>query len=493
MSNTLNLPSEETMLSILAEMKNTNLCLAAIANQAEQKVRSWANIQLLVDMNLHTRIPIGTQYGAERETAVTIGIGDSTGITAATVDEDAFVAAVGEAHEGVYEATFDGAVWKREDGTPILLADYGITVTGTPAEGDHVIVTETAKTIWLDVADYDGDCADNEHSVVLLMHDIITNGTIPFSAPQLLYWCETALPAGKYRVTLSHGGYAGATGQDGTYCFETTQEIPAGGGIRHSTMGVSQSNGYNKSQITGGTFSTYGVQPQRASIETGLVCTEWDGTDESYVDLGTFAGTYNRVAYSYMSDFTHCNFTDRNAYGSNRYAHSCMRKWLNSDGKAVKTGDTTFSYWWTPSNNFDMPPAEAARKMAGCLHGLDPKLREAIGTATVKVDLPTADVVDTTTFEILHDKVFAPSKTELYGGNNINNAEGKLYALYDGAGNSAKIKTYNGTAQYWWTRSASPGLPNARIVLPSGALGNYNPRYASGFVGGLIIKSKIPT
>ena len=464
-----------------------NTVLAAIAAGDDSvRLKRFSDIQELVKLKLHYMIPVGDAFSANRETSLVASKGDSTGITGVTVDEDVFIAAVGEAMSGIYEATYDGAVWHKENGDSILLSDYGITITGTPVAGDHIVITETASSIILDVVDHDKDCADDERSIVMLSRDVVTYGTIPFDAPELLYYAETGLAAGTYKITLDHGTYGGVTTQDGTYIFTLTQAIPAGGGFRHSSIGYYQSGGYTKAQITNGKITTYGAQPARTAVESNISIAEWNGSDAA-IDLGKFS---SRDA-QYATDTTAHNFTERNAYGSNRYSTSAARQWINSAGKAVTGSDSTLSYWWTPQTVFDMPPGGV--KLAGFLHGLDPSLVAVLGTATIVCSMPDPDrTAGLSNSETLHDKVFLPSMTEIYGGNNISVAEGIQYDYYSGTGNDAKIKYQGVTARYWWLRSAYPGFAHfVRLAYTSGALSNRNAYNAIGLVPGLIIKSKI--
>lgn len=68
----------------------------------------------------------------------TISIGESVGITAATIDTKTFEDTFDTT--GSYLFTFDGTDWKY--GTDIItLADYGIAITGTPEADDTVTVS----------------------------------------------------------------------------------------------------------------------------------------------------------------------------------------------------------------------------------------------------------------------------------------------------------------------------------------------------------------
>ncbi len=470
------------------QIDTMNTILAAIASgNGGVKLKRFSDIQALVSLNLHKKVPVGDAFTAERETAITAGIGNSTGITGVTVDEDVFLAAVGESHNGIYEATYDGSVWHKENGENVILSDFGIAVTGTAVEGDHIIITETASTLIFDVVDHDKDCADDERSIVMLARDIAAYGTIPFDARELLYYAEAGLAAGTYKITLDHGAFGGATTQDGTYIFTLTQAIPAGGGFKHSAIGYYQSGGYTKAQITSGNITTYGAQPARTVVESNISIAEWNGSDAA-IDLGKFSA---RDA-QYATDTTAHNFTERNAYGSNRYSTSAARQWLNSTGKAVTGTDTTLSYWWAPQTVFDMPPDGV--KLAGFLHGLDPSLVAVLGTATIVCSMPDPDrTAGLSDSETLHDKVFLPSVTEIYGSSNINVDEGSQYDYYSGTVDDTKIKYQGVTARSWWLRSAFPGyVGDVRIVNTSGVRDRIRGAYiANGLVPGLIIKSKI--
>ena len=462
---------------IATATENMAQFLGAIADgRGSLKVQSWSGLRELVRLNMHTRIPVRDQFEAERESNLTASKGDSTGISAVSVDIPKFLNAVGEAHEGIYEATFDGAVWHKENGENIILSDYGLSVTGTPVKGDHIIVTETTKKIILDVMDHNKLVSTGKKSIVLGAHDVFTYGTIPLSAPQLLYYTENGMAAGNYCFRLNHGAYGGSTGQDLVsghyYGFTLSQAITAKGGFKHSAIGAYQSS-YNTSQILNGKITTYGPAPDRTVIESNISVIEITDTT-GYTDLGTFTA---RDA-QYSTDTTAHNFTERNAYGTNRYKHFAARQYLNSDAP---------SDWWTAQNVFDMPPV--GRNLPGFLYGLDPALVKVLGRAEIVTAMPDPDrTAGEATSEILYDKVFLFSMTELGWGNNISIAEGSKLAYYDGATNADRIKREGSTARYWWLRGPYPGSANhVRIVNTGGSLDNLVAYNAYGLVPGLVI------
>lgn len=465
-------PIEEVLVGkklFSEKMDNIALAIAGISSGTshEGSWSSYTQLQNLIRMGLGEKIlPVETQLETQRETALTISKGDSTGITGATLDEEKFLNIVEEVKEGIFEANFDGAVWHKEDGTNILLADYGITVTGTPVQGDHIIVQETATKLVWDVLDHNKHTFQNTHlskGVVIGMHNLFNYGVLPFCPAQLMYYSQNGLPAGKYKFTLVNASYGNTNVYDGTYVFELTQPIPADGGFRHSKVGVWQS-AYAKSDVTTGTITTYGANPQRATVESSIAVREYDSSiDGDATDLGTFSAE-NRT-YLTASN----NLTRRQGHGNHNWATSVERQWLNSTAKAVKSGDSTFSYWYSPQTNFDMPPSESVRKMAGFLHGFDKGLLDLI--QPVAIETANFDGAAATKV-VTYDRIWLQSMTEMGLGNNNGIAEGgtfEYWRVHNTQGD--RIKYEGTTARYWWLRSPSPSdAYGVRSILTSGAL-----------------------
>ena len=478
MSNTydVNLISEETGQEMAQALRASAEAIMKIGNKmgAYDIPRSFAELQMHIRSgNVGQICPVGTRIQVDKESGVSATIHGS--ITAATVNEDTFIEAIGHAGTAAYEFIYDGAAW-HHNGEDVELTNYGIAVTGTPAADDQVVVHVQASKIDFDVVAIDYDVpvnADLEHTLALWTSDLLLYGSIPFCPSQKLVHVAEELPAGTYHITLDHGAYGGGTGQDGTYQFTTTQAIPAGGGIRHTTMGQYQGGGYDKTQITGGTFVTYDASYN--IIEQGLVCTEGSG--------GTSLGTTTASNPTYKTEDT-LNFTERQRYGSNRWIHSANKEWLNSDAAGAGAGQV--ASWWRASDNFDMPVIST---LPGFLHGLDPAFKEIMQ----KVRKRTAKcIADGYGYEDTEELVFEPSMTELdYGKNNsisetAAKADGTLktelaWDMFVGASNDDRIRCKSGTPQYYWLRSPSPSNANVeRFVYPSGAL-NYD--FASNTVG----------
>ena len=443
---------------------------------------SWPEFQQYIRSGRIEQVcPVGSKIMVDKESGVSNTIVGS-GITAATVDEEDFITAVGHAGTAAYEFTYDGAVWLHE-GHEVELSMYGIQVTGTPQEHDMIVVHVQANKIEFTAVGINYDVPVNaslKNSISFWTSALLLYGSIPFCAPQKLVSVREAMAAGTYNITLDHGSYGGGTAQDGTYEFTTTQPIPAGGGIRHSTMGVYQGGGYTKEQITGGTFTTYDASYN--VIESGIVCTEGSGG----TSLGTATG--NTPTYRVTDSI---NFTERQCYGSNRWLHSANRKWLISDAPGAASG--AIASWWNASDEFDMPVKST---LPGFLHGLDPAFREIIQPVRKRTAKSVADGYG---YEDIIETVFLPSMTELaYGQNNsvsetAAKADGTLATTaawdgYVGATNDDRIMyDVGGTPRYYWLRSPNPSnARGVRYVYPSGALYGDGANYANGVSAGLV-------
>lgn len=355
----------------------------------------------------------------------------------------------------------------------------------------QISVNYKGTNLAFDVLDYDKHNlvdTDTVKTMCVCSHDIISYGTIPFCAAQLMYYTEGGLPAGNYRFTLDHATYGGGTQYDGTYMFTLTRAIPADGGFRHINIGGYKAS-YAQGDVIGNYITTYGVRPQRAEVEKSVAVKVWDSTT-ACTDLGTF--TARSLTYHTEADTANGgkrNFTERNANGSNRWRDCVYRQWLNSDAEAVPSSDTTtVSNWWKPATVFDRVPGGA--KLAGFLNGLDPEFVTVLGEAEVKTALCDCDKVDDATYDITHDKVWLQSMTEIFGSNNNGISEGSQLAYWVGASNTDRIKYEGSTARHWWLRSSYPASAcSVRDVFVSGGLSySYGAFNANGVVPTFCIK-----
>ena len=86
-------------------------------------------------------------------------------------------------------------------------------------------------------------------------------------------------------------------------------------------------------------------------------------------------------------------------------------------------------------------------------------------------------------------KMFAPTYTMTGFGNNNKVAEGKALQLY--TSNTSRIKTFNGSAAFWWL-SSQRSSNSARGVHARGFDDNDSPSRAYGVVPAFVIPSETP-
>lgn len=429
-----------------------NILLASIAGQSGGiALKSHKDTQMLTRLGLASKVMVpGDQYTVEKASQITATV--SGQITGATVDFAKFINQVGHAHEGVYEFSYDGAAWSL-DGETVELRDYGITVTGTPANGDKIAAHETASTLVFDIVDFDKHHPADpnlKHSISLLCHEAVTG--FAYNPTQALYCVSedkwpSGLPAGTYCFTLDTTYDASYNSGWSAFCFTLGQAVPVGGQI---VLGW----GYN-TQLSAAKISTY-QKFATTAIESGISI----AAGESGTKLG-------HAANGEITD--HVNNIARARYGSNDIASSCMMQWLSSDAA---------SGWHQQISEFDRPQTTPT---AGFLYGIDPEFKAIIG----KVKLRTAKntVSDGGGYVDGEYLGWLASMTEVgFGANNgvyetspdengaVTNTP---FALYVGATNADRIKYGNGAARGWWLRSPYPsGAYGERFVLTDGSLSN---------------------
>jgi hypothetical protein len=159
--------------------------------------------------------------------------------------------------------------------------------------------------------------------------------------------------------------------------------------------------------------------------------------------------------------------TNRATYGNNRYIHSAIRQWLNSN-------DAVFN--WVSQHQYDAAPTGAPYTGAGFLKLLDPELVAVIGAVNKQVARAT---VDGGGQDLFSDKVFLLSRKEIYGTDEGTVTGEKAYAFYSAMAGAAtdgalagRIKLLNSAARLWRLRSPNVVYSNSqRTVTTSGTVG----------------------
>ena len=171
--------------------------------------------------------------------------------------------------------------------------------------------------------------------------------------------------------------------------------------------------------------------------------------------------------------------SDRKNYGNNRYVHSAVRQWLNSD-------EVNFN--WQSQHQYDAEPTSTLDLYdgAGFLHRLDPELVAVLGNVKKKVALNT--VTDGGGQEEFTDKIFLLSQKEVdLGDEGVNTGE-FVYPFYQGKGNTNRIKKLKGSKRDWWLRSPRVSHSHyVRAVFTDGSLNYYVARNSNGVAPACVI------
>ena len=434
------------------------------------QIRSWSDIVNAVRLGYGPSIfPVGHEFSVLKETSISAAAGDSnTGVTGVSIDETTFLTAVGEAYNGIYEVSFDGTAWKLDNGKPIVLVNYGITITeGEAVEGDKIIITETANAVVFRVVDHDHyQAADSRLEHTMTLETKFVYGTsaayksLVFDATEALYYAENGLEAGSYYFTVKNQAWY-ADDNDVPYYFTLANDVPAGGQLVLNMT-------YNQS-LQNKTISVFASKAATSASETvSLSSTAIAGA----VNLGEPDGLTPNM-----------NFMHRAIFGSNNYAQSNVRQWLNSEGK-VNT-------YYTAQTKFDRPNGNligSDTAYAGFAHGFGDDFLNAVKPAVVPYrtnDVYEVDSLDGTvqaksTVYNVRDKFFMLSRPEIYGSwDSTSLKDGEQLEYYVGLTDTERI-TYDsfGSARLAWLRSPNPsGGSLVRIVNTDGSLSDYGYAY----------------
>ena len=461
----------------------TNVALLAIAGAIDRgngigRKLSFRELWMLNRLGLASKVvaPGETQIEVMKETSITATV--SGDITAASVAEDTFIAMVGTVKEGVYEFSFNGGAWHL-DGEAVNLTDYGISVTGTPADGDLIEVYETASVVTFDVAGIDQHHPANpnlKHSISLLCTEAVAG--FSYCPTQAAIAVQSGpLPAGTYAVTIpadydasyndhEEGGYA---------VFTLAQAVPAGGQIMIPWAGSTHLK--NTKVSTYNAFSGTAIESNVSISMADVIAAD------SVVVLGALAnGDVHSETPGLLSGVTVLlNNIERMRYGSNDVRTACMLQWLSSDAA---------SGWHEQIGPFDRPQTTPT---AGFLHGMDPEFLQILGKVKLRTAYNTvckslAGESNTATYYDGEHLGWLPSMTELgWGANNSvyetspdgeGNVKNEPLQMFQDATNADRIRRNGGTARLWWLRSPNPSVAHReRSVYTDGSLYDYG--YAS--------------
>lgn len=179
------------------------------------------------------------------------------------------------------------------------------------------------------------------------------------------------------------------------------------------------------------------------------------------------------------------NSGDRYSYGNNRYLHSNLRLWLNSDAAGGN--------WYTAQHNADQAPTNdyvwnnknEYDQEAGFLTNFSKNMKSALMSVAKKTAKNTA--TDGGGYENVSGKIFLLSNTEVGLPNENSIAEGTIYKLFQTASNRQCKPTAEAVSKseytdsnlnvnsnwYYWLRTPNASdSDRARIIGTGGSLSN---------------------
>lgn len=284
------------------------------------------------------------------------------------------------------------------------------------------------------------------HSMTLELKQLYSNADgsyvpIEFSSFQALLYAHSEMAPGTYNFGVQGSTYSADNGK--TFQFTLTQAVPVGGQI---WLDVAR----NKSVITG-TIESYENANAADYIESVEITEGNEGSS-----LG-------------ITDGSVLNHPHRYTLGSNNYAQSSIRQWLNSK-EAV--GNV-----WKQATYFDVAPSWID-ELNGFMHGLPENFLEVVAPAVIicrtnsVCETKSIDGTEFNTDELyeLEDKFFILSQGEIYGTYESDDLQdGALLDYYKNLTN-AERKKYDkaGVARTAWLRSPLPTIAYSVRGINSG-------------------------
>ena len=316
----------------------------------------------------------------------------------------------------------------------------------------------TQNIIWVVRAHDHHTAANNKltHTMTLETKNVysLSSGAqkaVQYDATEAFYYAEQELAAGTYNITIANQAwYTADNGK--TFQFTLATAVPAGGQLVFVMT-------YNAT-LEGKSVKSYANKTTTTALETVTLTEGSEGTS-----LGTTNGSSPNV-----------NHMHRAIFGSNNYAQSAVRQWLNS---AAVAGSV-----WTPTNVFDRP-ASWATSYNGFMHGLPADFLAVVQPAVLDCrtnSLFEVESLDGAAFAINQlyslkaDKFFLLSRPEIFGDwDSASYKDGTQLEYYNGLTATERIKRdAAGTARGAWLRSPYPSnAVYARLVYSSGGVYNY--------------------
>lgn len=414
-------------------------------------------------------------------------IGSTTnGLTVSCSNIDTFANGIGEAEAKTYLFVYNGSAWTYNE-QAVNLADYAITVSGTPATGEVMTIQTTVTTRSYTFTGYDDvEAVDANVPHNWLMEQTYAPDTKTFNTYDALFsvYQGKQIPVGNYH--LRNYSY-----RSGFYVDMYLNVTTAIGSNDYAVQ--AQSNGYTSQDIT----NADNVTKTAVYAISGLTCRA-SGTRTNATGAVTIAYTpASGVTYTELEDlnvdendpvvYTYSGAFDKCALGNATWIQCNMAQWLNDETGAKSSV--------TPTYLLSVP--SAYNLGAGFLFGLDPRVKALIQPAKVKWTANYADGYTQNQTYTAEQKAFLLSMKEM--SFNVNTAEGEISDLYgeytnntltnDAVAARAKYNKAGGTLNsYRWSRSANTSSAgSARSVSSTGANDGHSAGNALYFAPAFII------
>ena len=230
--------------------------------------------------------------------------------------------------------------------------------------------------------------------------DKTTPTGVPFDEPEAIAYFDGTEGAGDAYIEISVAYGDGWKAGDGIQI--TLTEAPAEGDQLVISLGTDSKN----DPTNGRTWNVY-AKGSTTSKQTGTTSEGKTGTKIGATSTVDTMHTNGKV-----------NAPQRAVYGYNRWSQSALRQRLNSEAAA--------GAWWTPQNEWDRPPAQAAT-LAGFLAGYAEDVRRHF--KPIKV-VTVANNADGNAEDITYDRVFLASLEQMYCVPQFAAKEGEYWEYY---------------------------------------------------------------
>jgi len=509
-NNTERLVNHQDAIDLGAKLDGIKNAILGTAGNGESTMSMAKILANIRNGGGPTNLPVGAELTFSESPSLSMIIAGNTvenvttGITSESVDLATFISKIGTSAGVTTQFIYYGGAWHKDSitGDVVTLSAYGVTFTGTPKANDFITVALATSDFVMQVAAYDHYTLKNSaivHHAVLVAKNCVRGSQQFDNNPELSFAnTKKIIPAGKYKFECYKAEYDQNNVYDGEYVFTTTQAIPLNGGFFHTKIGNDISwGGGTSTDPTSGTITTYAADHSTV-IESGIAVTAYNSsTDADAVDLGTMSSEYF-TGKTYSNEYGFMNFTRRKPYGTNDWASSIYRQWLNAT--------TAKGTWWKQLGIFKMKPANAwVDQVNGYGYQMDTDLMGAIQKTKVNYYMCDSDYNLMTALSLsvppcylnvpgvtingriitVEDYFFPLSIKEVGLGDNYNDnlANNTVLDLYSKYTNADRIKYYSGSAKYVWLRS--PILWTCSFVAyvsPTGALYDSCASYAYGVV-----------